>query len=956
MKSQQKVPKSRVDFGNGKVTLEAIENHLHLQFPLRFELRQRSVGAFVLGMGKPGKEPDRFKFVFGFECRGVHTTLKESDRDPIFDAIEGGLKDMPQGETMTLHFGSFSSDQHRQDQLKSLYDQADLPQLKFLLEGEKKRISALTKSGVRKPKFLKIYVTYTVEAASVGATDHAEKLMGKALTQWHKFTGVHDEIVERRMSEMFESAFTDGFMIWEQLLSTKMGLQVRPMLETNLWEDLWNRFNKAEVPELPQLVTFSEDKGIVERQDSSVHPVSRLIDRQDDCPRADRQWIHAKGKYIGALTFLDKPAGWADKNSQIRYLWDLFARDRVFDSEVFCELSRANEQAIKDSMQLIAKQSIVASDYSSSRQSIDVQAELKKKKTIAAQESLYEGAVPLNVAVTVFVHRSSPQKLDEACRYLQSCIRRPAWLDREVEYAWLLWLQSLPINWEMQLVKPFNKRQVYLTSEAPAFMSLVKPRDLDRSGLELLSEEGGVPIFLDLFTQHRNLGVFATTRAGKSIMLSAVLTQALASQMPIVALDFPKPDGTSTFTDYTKFMGRHGAYFDIGTEANNLFELPDLRGMSLAEQKERMDDYKSFLEGAMMTMFLGKDNHPLRRNSVRALIVILIDIFFSDPAIMARYDKALNGGFGSPEWQIMPTMRDLEPFCNLERLGLDPNEVDSNTKEALGLIKLQLKFWVTSRVGKAIASPSSFPTNARLLVFALRNLNDESDAAVLALSAYSAALRRALAAPKSIFFIDESPILFEFDDISALVARLFANGAKAGIRGCLSAQDPDTIAKSPSSSKILQNMTTRLIGRIQPTAVASFVRIMDYPPKVIGRNATESFFPSASGLYSQWLLDDTGVYTYTRFYVSAYQLAAVANNTDEQACRNIFNRVHRNPYKALAAFADYLVETLQSGGKLNPDKLAEQYGVEQGRISHSVAPAPKADKPPALTAPERKIA
>ena len=962
MKREQKLPKSRVDTGQGKVTLEAIENHLHLQFPIRFELRQRTVGAFVLGMGKPKAEPDRFKFVFGFECRGVHTTLKESDRDPVFDAIEGGLKDLPKGETMTLHFGSFSSDRARQEQLSALLNEADLPQLKFLLEGEKKRVSALTKSGTRKPKFLKIYVTYTVEPSAVGASDHTEKLLSKALSYWHKFTGIHEEIVEHRFTEMFESAFTDGFLIWEQLLFTKMGLDVRPMLETELWAETWKRFNKSEVPPLPQLVTMTENIGIVEWMDSDLHPTTMLIESLERCPRPDRQWIYANGKYIGALNFLDKPAGWADKNAQLRYLWELFSRDRVFDTEVFCELSRANEQAIKDSMQLITKQSIVAAAYSSSRQSVDVQAELKRKKTIAAQESLYEGAVPLNVAVTLFVHRNSPERLDEACRYLQSCVRRPAWLDREVEYAWLLWFQSLPINWEMQQVKPFNRRLVYLTSEAPAFMSLVKPRELDRQGLELLSEEGGMPIHLDLFTQHRNLGLFATTRAGKSVMASAILTQALASGMPIVALDFPKPDGTSTFTDYTRFMGKAGAYFDIGTEANNLFELPDLRGMSLSDQQERMEDYKSFLEGALMTMVMGNAVDPMRRNAVRSLVVILLDLFFQDPAIMARYDLAFNGGFGSPQWQQMPTMRDFLPFCDLNRLQLE--EMDDQTVQAMGMIKLQIRFWITSRVGKAISAPSSFPTDARLLVFALRNLNDESDAAVLALSAYSAALRRALASPKSIFFIDESPILFEFDDISALVARLFANGAKAGIRGIISAQDPDTIAKSPSSSKILQNMTTRLIGRIQPTAVASFVRILDYPVEVIGRNATESFFPNKAGLYSQWLLDDTGVYTYTRFYVSTYQLAAVANNTDEQACRNLFNRLHRNPYKALGAFSDYLVECLQSGGNLDSDKLAEDLGLTKDAVLHSGSSAVKlsskaktSQKPPVNTEkqPRQKV-
>jgi len=229
-------------------------------------------------------------------------------------------------------------------------------------------------------------------------------------------------------------------------------------------------------------------------------------------------------------------------------------------------------------------------------------------------------------------------------------------------------------------------------------------------------------------------------------------------------------------------------------------------------------------------------------------------------------------------------------------------------------VKLRLRFWLSSRVGKAISQPSTFRSDARLLVFALRNLSNDEDAAILSLSAYSAALRRALAATASIFFIDESPILFEYDSISALVGRLCANGAKSGVRVILSAQDPDTIAKSPSSAKIFQNLTTRLIGRIQPTAVDSFVQILKYPREIIGRNATESFFPKKEGIYSQWLLDDNGIYTYARYYPSYNLLATVANNPQEQLARSEALRRHPGQDKlvALTEFSRELVASIRA--------------------------------------------
>ncbi len=441
-------------------------------------------------------------------------------------------------------------------------------------------------------------------------------------------------------------------------------------------------------------------------------------------------------------------------------------------------------------------------------------------------------------------------------------------------------------------------------------MPLVLTKVGDREGFELIAEEGGTPVYLDLFNEHKNLALFATTRAGKSVLVSGILTQALAHNIPVVALDFPKPDGTSTFTDYTEFMEESGAYFDISKQSNNLFEQPDLRSLDPEQQRDRLLDYTGFLESALMTMVLGSSTeNPLLSQTVRSLLNLALTAFFADEGIKERYRIAIAGGFGSAAWQKTPTLRDFLYFCTTEHLQI--NSVSGRVEDALSQIQLRLRFWLSSRVGQSISAPSSFPTDAQLLVFALRNLSDNEDAAVLSLSAYSAALRRALSSPASIFFIDEAPILFEFDQIADLVGRICANGAKAGIRVILSAQDPDTIAKSKAASKILQNLSTRLIGRIQPVAVDSFMDILKYPREIISRNASESFFPRKEGIYSQWLLDNNGIYTFCRYYPGYEQLAVVANNPNEQAARSKIMRQHSDKYEAISTFARQLVASLR---------------------------------------------
>ncbi len=911
IQTKSKEGKRVVDNGEVKLKLSPVEDAFSLVTMLQIKLQGRTVGAYVLKKGA-----NNYLINFGFECKGIHSTLRSEQIEPVFNAIESGLKDLPEGERLTIHLSSFTDDTARQGELKELIKQAPNKELQYLLMGERQRVQQLTEAGIRKPKTLRLYCTYTVEPDSQGATDAVEKLITKLERTWKSFTGELDEIQFLQIERLLYSSFTDGYQNWEQLLANKMGLDIRPMKVNELWRILWQRFNSTPPRSIPQLLVLDEG-GLREEVYSEVAPTSLLMENESSIPVADRRWINIKGKYIGTMAFADKPGGWVDEERQLRYLWEVMSRERVYDTEIYCQLMRANETLVKTNMQRITKQAQTATQIANQGNSVDVKAMLNIKKSIAAQEELYEGAVPVHTATVFLVYRDTREQLDEACRYLQSMFLRPAWIVRETEYPWRVWLQTFPITWENLMAKPFNRRLTYLTGEAPGLMPLVRTKSGDDKGFELIAEEGGTPVFINLYTQHKNLGLFGTTRSGKSVIAAGILTQALASGMPVVAMDYPKPDGSSTFTDYTQFLGNDGAYFDIGKESSNLFELPNLSDLEPKLQQERFEDYKDFLQTALLAMIVGSKRgesglgERVMNDTVRSILTLAITAFFSDDQIRDRYAAAFVNGFGSAEWQNMPTLIDFLSFCSHERLRL--NALTGDTKAALEQVKLRLRFWLSSRVGKAISQPSTFRSDARLLIFALRNLSNDEDAAILSLSAYSAALRRALAAPASVFFIDESPILFEYDSIAALVGRLCANGAKAGIRTILSAQDPDTIASSPAGAKIFQNLTTRLIGRIQPTAVDSFVEILKYPREIIGRNATESFFPKKSGFYSQWLLDDNGVFTFCRYYPALNLLAAVANNPQEQAQRTIAMQRYQDKFVGLTEFSKQLVGSAGNG-------------------------------------------
>ncbi|HEY9645411.1 MAG TPA: hypothetical protein V6C88_03525 [Chroococcidiopsis sp.] len=897
------------------IVQSAFEDFNPLSSLIDIELKGRNLGALLL---QPSKS--RFCFVFGFRASGIHDTLRLDQLLPTIASLESGLKELLPNERLTIHLSSFTGDSDRQADLDQLMSQAPSPELRLILMSEKVRAQELKQMGVRKPKTLALYVTYTIESdqKAAAASDWIEKTLARGMTLWETFKGDGEVLEVERYQEMITRAFSDGYLRWEQLLNIKMGLEVQPMSVEALWAILWHRFNQTLPPPVPQRLILTAN-GLSEQIVSEIHPATLLIQGekgQSTVPIADRRWLKVKGKYIGALTFTDKPGGFLNARSQLRYLWDVLCRPHVIDTEIFCQITPANPHLLRTNVQRILKQSNVTASLAQEKRSIDVGAHIKTKRSVQAQEKLYEGALPVNIGTVFLVHRSSPTQLDEACSALSDCFQLPAKVIRETEITWQLWLQTLPISWDKLLGKPYRRQLTYLSSEAPGLMPLTMTRPGSARGFEMIADEGGSPIKINFIEEHRNIAVFGTTRSGKSVMVSGMLTEALAAGLPIVALDYPKPDGTSTFTDYASFLKPRAAYFDIGKESNNLMEQPDLRGMDDEQRRERFEDYKSFLESAIVTMVLpSAQEDALLEQTVRSLIGKGLTLFFDDLDIQRRYAAALEQGFGSDAWAQTPTLKDFLSFCTVEKLGIE--EASGLIRNGQSQIQLQLEYWLNSRVGRAIGQPSSFPTDAQLLVFALRNLSNENEAAILSLSAYSAALRRALASPRSIFFIDESPILFAYSTIARLIGRLCANGAKAGIRVFLSGQDPDTICNSIAGQQIMQNMSTRMVGRIQPMAIDSFVRLLQYERLIIAKNASESFFPKRSELYSNWLLDIDGVFIYCRYYPGAVQLAIVANNPDEQLARSrVMAHYPNDKYMGTVRFAAQYTTAIRSGYSL----------------------------------------
>ncbi|MCS6781913.1 MAG: hypothetical protein NZ482_01850 [Gloeomargarita sp. SKYG98] len=879
------------------IAVDSFEEAVHLTVLADFDLRHQRVGAYIL------KKQNLYQFVFGFEFDGFHPWMGKTEFENFFERLEQGLKDFPHGESLTIYYSDFRSAKARERELDELWQKCRNEEIQLLLQSQKVRAKELAKAGKRRDKRIYLFATYTVgeSTAEAAQASWVEKVVAQLFGVFEKAAGTN-QLAQEQFETLCRHAFQDGYLRWQQYLSVTLGWSVQALRHDDLWRHLWQRLNRSEAPPVPQVIRVTS-LGLQESINSQVHPATLLC--QEEEPIADDRWVHLKGRYIGVLTLVDKPGGWPDKWRQFRYLWDVvLAKEQNFDIEIVAEISRANERLVTESVRRLLAQSLNASSIAQEAGTLDVGAQLRAEKAVEAQAQILEGAVPFWLGLTFLVHRTSLSDLDDACRFIEASFLAPAWVEREKFISWKIWLQTLPITLERLLTKPHNRRLLFLHSEVIGLLPLIKPQSADTRGLELISDEGFSPLFVDMFSAPQHAMLLAMTRRGKSVLATWLWLLFLAHNYGVTILDYPRGDGTSTFSDICNLLG--GAYIDIMRESINCMEYPDFSYIPEAKRASFIDDYRAFIKNLFFTVVMGtaKENYTTHLGTqVRAIISIGVDKFYDDPDIRERIIESRH----RPE--IAPTGLDFYKFLLSDRIQV---ENLGDIREAFTFIDLRLQRFLNSAIGKAICSQrSSVPRDNLLTVFAFTNVTNDEDAAILSLVALTAGVRNSLKYERSLFFVDEAPILFTFDAVSDCIGRLCANGAKAGVSVLISAQDPDTIAKSSSGTKILQAMSAFLIGGIQDTAVPSFVKYLQYDEALISQNAGKLFLPKKKEMCSMWLLDYQGHKTICRYYPGILQLALTANNPSEQRLRDEILQKHTNKYQGYRELCKAFLERAQ---------------------------------------------
>lgn len=945
-----------VEKNHGKVQYLPFENELDLCCIVRIERDNRSIGAFILNQGNIGDET-KFQIVFAFNLKGIHDQLYPEEVSAVSSGISEAMKSILWGERCTFFVGRYSEDLERQQYLNSLSKSCSLKLPTILIRNEQARVQELTCKGARSIWQQIVFCTWTADEFGERKTDPLSKLiynLGKSGRFFlDSFTGRISERQEQVISRVLTKAYTEGFLQWEMLFNTKAGLEISPLKDIELWAWLWGRFNKSLPPPIPQLLVLTEDKDsgvkLIEIQNSLKHATTILITGErgrSSCPehRQCTSRIYIKDKVCGILTMADTVPAWVNAREQISWMWKVLSESHVRDTEAIVEISPANRYLTSDNLHRQAKQTKVARDRALFKGTgRDIGAEIKQEESFDAQRKLYKGAVPLNCAVVFLVYRENAESLDLACDLLCNSFGT-AKVVRERNIASQICLETLPITWRRILHSSsiLSERRLVLESETVAgVLPLTLPKKLDSVGVEFLTNRGGKPVCVDLFSYTQHALITGKTGSGKSVLLWRFMLDALSQGIPVVGMDIPAADGESSFKTAIELLGDAGAYFDLSSASNNLMEPPDLRRFDAEERSSRMKSWRSFIRNALGVIVMGRLNAPHLAQRVDAILMQALDVFLSDPDIIERYNLAFEKGWKSNEWQDMPTLKDFTRLVSIARLNIHkPEAIDH---QAINQITSQIAALLISPLGSAIAKPSSFSPEPMVKFYALTGLSSDQDSYTMAVTAKAACLRVALSYPKSLFIGDELSVLFRKDGFSAMVGELCATARKDGLSIVLSSQDPDTICQSAAAAMIMQNISYRITGCITSNAVASFQKYLCYPVEIIAQNAAESFLTRSSDLYSCWLIEKGGRFWQSRFYPGEMALAAVATNQEERRARRAILSQYPNTTKGqlqgLAHFTKLYVAALKENkglGHINERVNKDDYEKETRQASASI--------------------
>ena len=910
-------------------TFHHIERKFRLQTYGQMELDGREIGFYLLRRGT------HVMIIFGWRIAGLDPALTSQQAESILSSCTDALNQLPKDIDLKC-YQDIDSNFPDYLRLQGAMFSEDLDLLsQELIKSRAQRGRELAASGRLQSNELTIFAKYRVPLG----VDYAVKQnwLDDFLAQTQPLVGIlrgqkFDSLAS--WAKVFDAAYNYAYQKVNTLLTSNrgFGLQVRSMSVHELWARDYLELHRLPVIKIPQYIVYDE-RGLSEPIiNSSTHCKGALFEPQDGLavePQFDRGFVYlpSKKKYAGFIRIGQVQKFPPDKRSvhlgYMRYLWNIVAdKKTISNCRLVTELTADRsgyerlllDRTISDAMKREA--------LATKKQTVDVVAVRRREEALEARDLLEDNHIPFWTSSGIWLYRDSletlEQDLSELCQQIPS-----AAVEKVQYYAEDVWFQTWPFEWSAFLTKPNHRRQKYLSFQAAPLIPLMKTQPVNHKGMMFLTRELNTPIYLDIAKEKNHTGIFAKSGAGKSNVILEMLLEYVINEQLVVLFDFPRPDGTSTYTVLIPLLQKLGvkaAYHNVRESTINIIEMPDLRNAtSEKNRQERWSDaFKSHVR-LLVAIVIGISNNPDREVLVNSLLTDCYHDFHQEPEIKARYERAIEEGYGSLAYKNQPILEDFVNFAEnwFQEYVQSKQETNSElSRETIDLILIQLRGILKTPLGKSINGISSFDTDTDVLVIGLTDVAENLDSLLYAMSGLNALYRGAFSAKRSLLGIDEGTILYKFRFFARETGIIPVHGRKWGCNFLIAAQEITTIRDSIAGNEIFKNLDNIFCGHIESSARAEMSSI-DFYPELLKYYTTQAFKPSKELLQSYWYLKRSDQHLELTHPPSHLLLALGATDPDEEAARAQIMAQYDDEIEGLKEFAQVNARAKRQGLSLD---------------------------------------
>jgi hypothetical protein len=896
----------------------SIQDEIHLADFLCVRKNGRKVWAVTNNNGNL----NQFNFVWDFNP--FHETAIDEDRMNGLLGLCANVRDLEQF-TMSVYSGADCTD--RVDQLKDESAQS-APEVQLLYRSDIKRTQEIAEKRSRKTLKYQITATHTINPDEADINGVREKVLYKIRDFWGKYL----EGAQQKDADLIETC-ASVFEAWEDLntrLVPSLKNSTKPVSGDRIWAQQWRKFNGSlKDPGLPYYVFCDLDRQTVEVIGRNGAPLDISQRSPLSVPLTDQKWpdptrdqlnLPARKEYATVLHFSDIPEGWDEPEEKYRFLWDsLLSVDGISDLEFHSQLTWASGKEAFRTLQAVTKQNLDVHNTAEQRGSIDKSAELVARAGGDALELLLTGDRPIYIGLSIVVYATSEEALKNSVRKIKARFDSPCDLYQEPNKAWKSWLQTtlyrmdaISTNVMVNGLVPHDTRHKPNLSAAIGLMPSTGIRNICEDGVEFISTNGSNSVlvgFEDEMGSPWMGAIYGGTGSGKSVVSSRFIRTAVARGWVSTLMDLPDGKGNGSYSYLVDYLG--GIEIDTGKSKNNLLEMIDVKGLDPVTASERLADFQKAINRALTLLMIDTldDTHGVPVTQVKGILPRAIAQFYRDEAINDRIQAALSSSPGQPAWDEWPTLHNFMDFLTDSRLNEDNDETVSS---AIRFARGRLRYWLEGPLSQTIASPSDRDMRKhKLVLFSLRSLGSDEEAAVLGLIASQAAERRSLTAANSFYYVDECGVILKYPSLAVSVGNDFLTARKKGKRVLIAMQTPNSIDKCVARDDILQNCSYKLIGKIKPEAVDSFERILKMSPEDISKNVGIS--ANSRERSTNWILVIDGNVTHAKYFADDIGLTAVLTNSGQVNLRNAYAAKYPDKFQALARAAADVRDRMISG-------------------------------------------